>query len=105
MRLSEGQVAHILSVVKHHDVSATAEVYLYGSRTDDMLKGGDIDLLIVAGEIVATDLQKKKYHMLNEIKKSQLIGQRKIDLKIATHLELRTDPFLSAVAKSMVRLK
>lgn len=42
MRLSRYQSDSILSVLGDH-----GEVFLYGSRTKDDLKGGDIDLLLV----------------------------------------------------------
>ena len=45
MRLTNNQVQTIKQVVAMH-AGEGAEVTLFGSRVDDELKGGDIDLLI-----------------------------------------------------------
>lgn len=54
-----------------------AEVYLFGSRTNDRLKGGDIDLLI------KTNLPKKE-HLDKKLdfltKLNMTLGLRKIDI-------------------------
>jgi predicted nucleotidyltransferase len=43
MRLSSFEIASIVELVKKHFAN-NAEVYLFGSRVNDELKGGDIDL-------------------------------------------------------------
>lgn len=45
MRLTHQQIETILSVTKRLAGDAVA-VYLFGSRTDDQTRGGDVDLLI-----------------------------------------------------------
>ena len=45
MRLSETERKAIKAALKKH-FDATARVYLFGSRTDDQKRGGDIDLYI-----------------------------------------------------------
>lgn len=45
MRLSNPQTQRILDVI-HQEAGIDAEVFLYGSRTDDSRRGGDIDLLV-----------------------------------------------------------
>lgn len=45
MRLTPCQIETILATAK--DITnVAAEVYLFGSRTDDQTRGGDVDLLI-----------------------------------------------------------
>jgi len=52
------------------------EIYLFGSRVDDNLKGGDIDLYLKIKD--KTNLFEKKLKFLSLIKKE--IGERKIDV-------------------------
>ncbi len=42
--------------------------------------------------------------ILVEIKKQPLIGDRRIDLKSATHEKLASDPFLKKISMEMIRL-
>ena len=46
MRLAESEQGSIVTAVLAFD--ASAEIYLFGSRTKDELRGGDIDLLVVS---------------------------------------------------------
>ncbi|WP_024787521.1 MULTISPECIES: nucleotidyltransferase domain-containing protein [unclassified Lebetimonas] len=74
MRLSEKE---ILSIKKAFvKIFKNGEIYLFGSRVDDNLKGGDIDLYIVSSN---ANLEKK-IEFLVYLKK--LIGDRKIDVVI-----------------------
>lgn len=45
MRLTDPQIRTVLDVVRQ-EAGRTAHVVLFGSRTDDTRRGGDIDLLI-----------------------------------------------------------
>jgi len=49
MRLSEQQVSIIKEEIYKKDESA--EIYLFGSRADDLALGGDIDLLVISEKI------------------------------------------------------
>ena len=55
------------------------KIYLFGSRVDDTLKGGDIDLYIVSHNI--DNRLEKKLEFLVSLK--QKIGYQKIDVIIA----------------------
>ena len=67
MRLDEKTLKAIKEVFENK------KVYLFGSRLDDNLKGGDIDLF-VDEELSLKDLRKLKVKLLNKI------GLQKIDL-------------------------
>lgn len=49
-------------------------VYLFGSRTDDSKKGGDIDILIIGDKICHSDIYKMKFAFCNTF------GLQKIDI-------------------------
>jgi predicted nucleotidyltransferase len=52
MRLTEGEVSAIKESV--HLFDPDAKIYLFGSRADDMKKGGDIDLIIISKRITSS---------------------------------------------------
>jgi len=74
MRLSEKEKQAILNVIRQSDPDA--EVRLFGSRTDDHKKGGDIDLLVLSKRLEYRDKLKIRYRLKDEL------GNRKIDLII-----------------------
>jgi predicted nucleotidyltransferase len=45
MRLSPGDLSTLQTMLRHY-FGAEAAVYLYGSRTDDDTRGGDVDLFV-----------------------------------------------------------
>ena len=55
-------------------LSNEAKIYLFGSRTDDTKKGGDIDLLVVSNK-----LTKKEMRLLR-IDFYEHFGEQKIDI-------------------------
>lgn len=75
MRISEEQISSIKTSVAMF--ISDYELYLFGSRTDDTKKGGDLDLMILTPETTSLEL---KWNIKREIKK--LIGEQRIDLLI-----------------------
>ena len=74
MRLNEVQQEVIKKTF--FEIFEEGEIYLFGSRVDDRLRGGDIDLFL---EIKNKDnLFKKKIKFLAKIKK--ILGEQKIDV-------------------------
>jgi predicted nucleotidyltransferase len=96
MRISPRERSAIKDVVRRLDEKA--KVYLFGSRTDDRLRGGDIDLLIVSDRLSWAD----KLDLLVELKEK--LGDQKIDLLIKTAKESAADPFVAEIKKSAVLL-
>ncbi len=76
MRLSPFQTDTINQLARKYFGKETT-VYLFGSRTDDSKKGGDIDLLITTSNEAALNLEAK-IHFLAALKIE--IGDRKIDV-------------------------
>ena len=96
MRLTSQQVRGIEQALEEFVRNIPASLYLFGSRTKDHLKGGDIDLLLVTQEESISKLLKSRKHEIIASIHSQ-IGEQKVDLKIASEDEINVDPFLKAV--------
>lgn len=75
MRLTKHEIEQIIRVAKEI-YGESVRVYLFGSRTDDTKRGGDIDLL------VRTSLEKKgvlaRIRMIARLK--YVLGDQKIDV-------------------------
>ncbi len=79
MRLNDVQRQAIVSAVKSC-FGPQASVKLFGSRTDDQAKGGDIDLLITTDIHDVNDIVRAE--MRCQVKLQQLLGEQKIDMLI-----------------------
>lgn len=77
MRLSQHDIDMIKEVF--YSTFKEGEIYLFGSRVDDSLKGGDIDLFVSANNI--DNYLEKKLNFLALLKEK--IGDQKIDLVIS----------------------
>ena len=79
MRLNPEQISGIRESVC--EVFGTdTEVWLFGSRTDDRKRGGDIDLLIVPPLLSSEDRLLRKLRLLKRLE--QRLGERKLDVVI-----------------------
>ena len=72
-----------------------ASVYLFGSRVDQMKKGGDIDLLIISEKLNKIDGWAIKDEICDRI------GQQKIDIVITNNTK---EPFVRIALKEGVLL-
>lgn len=86
MRLNSNDMNAIKECINSLDKGA--EVYLFGSRTVDVAKGGDIDLLIISKKLGYDDtirIRKILYEKLEEQKIHIIIAQDTTDpfVKIA----------------------
>jgi predicted nucleotidyltransferase len=77
MRLKESEVVAIKK--SFETVFGDGTVYLFGSRTDDSKRGGDIDLFIETSD--KDDLFAKKIRFLAKLKRD--IGDQRIDVVFA----------------------
>jgi uncharacterized protein len=75
MRLKKDEITYIKNTISSFDPKAT--VYLFGSRVNDQLKGGDIDILIFS-EIINLNIKRQI-----RIKLYDKLGEQKIDIVIA----------------------
>ncbi|MDX9696097.1 MAG: nucleotidyltransferase domain-containing protein, partial [Bacteroidales bacterium] len=80
MRLSKTEIEAIKRVA-NAVFGENTTVSLFGSRTDDNKRGGDIDLLVSCGKkISSTERYMLKIRFLVQLKKA--IGDQKIDVLI-----------------------
>lgn len=78
-------------------VMPMAAVYLFGSRADNRLKGGDIDILVVGERILST--QEKRDIKIEFYKK---FGEQKVD--IVSYLASDRSNFKKMILKEAVAL-
>lgn len=74
MRLTGEEIAVIKNVI--HQFDEQADVRLFGSRTDDYARGGDIDLLVLSTKITYRD------KLLIRSRLKDKLGNRKIDILV-----------------------
>jgi len=72
VRLSAEEIDILKSKLK--ELSAEAKLYLFGSRTDETKKGGDIDLLVVSKELTKKDLRLLRIDFFKHF------GEQKMDI-------------------------
>ena len=75
MRLSDFEISSIRQTV--HALDPDAGIYLFGSRADDLKRGGDIDLLIISHRLSPAVAGSIRWRLW------ELIGEQKIDIVIA----------------------
>ena len=79
MRLNKNQIKTFKRLSL--EIFNSSNIYLFGSRTDDSLRGGDIDIYIQTDK--KEDILKSKIRFLREFEKE--FGEQKIDLLIDNH--------------------
>jgi hypothetical protein len=77
------------------------KIYLFGSRTNPLLRGGDIDLFVYLENNCITKLEKI---LLAKSKIEIKIGEQKIDLFVGTNEDLQSDTFLKEIFSKGVLL-
>jgi predicted nucleotidyltransferase len=93
MRISPAEIDNLLGSVKQIDQNAS--VYLFGSRTDDHKKGGDIDIAILSKLVSLKEKIEIKYNF------HQAFGEQKLDLLIVNDENI---PFWQVVKDEAILL-
>lgn len=93
MRLSPAEVRAIRQEVDRFDRSA--DVFLFGSRTDDAARGGDVDLWVVSPSIGDEDAMRLRIRI-----RDRLDGRR-VDLLVNAG---QNHPLAAVVADTGIRL-
>jgi predicted nucleotidyltransferase len=100
MRLSQFQIDSINKLAGKHFGQETT-VWLFGSRTDDLKKGGDIDLFISNNNENSLTIEAK-IHFLAELKTK--IGDRKIDVVFDNSITRQKKKFFRSVIRQKAEL-
>ena len=95
MRLGADEVKAIREAIRQSDPAA--EIYLYGSRTDDAARGGDIDLLVVSDTLGFRDVLRLRTAILDRI------GWQQLDLVVRRRNQL-AEPLAASARETGVKL-
>ncbi len=68
MRLTEDQI-EIIRALLYRQFGAASTIWLFGSRTDDAAKGGDIDLYLEPGRLPRSNLFLLRQKLQRELEK------------------------------------
>lgn len=99
MRLDKKEITIIKNLTQKY-FGKEAQVYLFGSRTDNTKKGGDIDLFVESKTEINKAYQRR-IQFLSELEIS--IGLQKIDLVIDRTIE-RNSAFYKTIIETAIRL-
>jgi len=98
MRLSNKLIKQLLTLISL-SYGEDVDVYLFGSRTDDLKKGGDIDLAI------DSQLSNSDFKQASITFRTQLLKQGLNDLSIdLTQLSAAENLFLDEINRSKIKL-
>ena len=93
MRLKDEEKQAILQAI--HSIDPNAKIYLFGSRVDDSVKGGDIDLLVFSRKISYGDKLAVKKNIFSTL------DEQKIDIVVTKD---GGEPFVQMVLGQGVQL-
>lgn len=99
MRLSDYEIEQIRQLARKH-FGENVHVYLFGSRTNQQQRGGDIDLFIQAPEHEQLRVRAKICFMTELVLK---IGEQKLDV-VLDHRALQNSPFLKTIHETAIQL-
>ncbi|RIJ47604.1 nucleotidyltransferase domain-containing protein [Maribellus luteus] len=100
MRLTSYEIACIKEQATRY-FGKDVKVHLFGSRTDDSKRGGDIDLFIQSYERQMLSV-RNKIKFLAALK--QQLGEQKIDVVLDNSAERRKTTFFQTISKYAVAL-
>jgi len=80
MRLSQDKIDYLKKLSL--EIFNSTDIYLFGSRVDDTLRGGDIDIYIQTTQ--KENILKSKIIFLREFEKA--FGEQKVDLLVDNNL-------------------
>ncbi|MBB3187225.1 putative nucleotidyltransferase [Microbacter margulisiae] len=100
MRLTQFEINTIVTLAQRH-FSESVRVYLFGSRVDDQLKGGDIDLMIQHPDESQLTIRKKILYLVDL---KRILGDRKIDVVFDNGLTRSKQSFYKSIQQHSLLL-
>lgn len=89
MRVSKSDLQVIKETI--FEFASSFDLYLHGSRIDDSLTGGDLDLFLILPDQIFQNLQLKKHYL--ESKLSLKLREQKVDLITLSQSQSLQDSF------------
>ena len=99
MRLDEFEIATIKALAKKH-FGNEVRVFLFGSRTEDQKRGGDIDLFISHPQTDQLSMRKKINFLTDLVLQ---IGDQKIDV-VLEHPATKNSAFIQTIRQTAIQL-
>jgi predicted nucleotidyltransferase len=93
LRISDNEKKDIVNAIS--EIDGEASIWLFGSRTDDNKKGGDIDIAVLSKKIGIAEKIRIKRAICNKI------GDQKIDLLVSN---FGNEAFFKRAVKEGLRL-
>jgi predicted nucleotidyltransferase len=93
MRITGTEKDALIAAV--HGVDRDAKVWLFGSRTNDSKKGGDIDIAILSSIIHIPERMRIRRNIIDRI------GERKIDIIVSAD---GSEPFFRMAIETGIRI-
>jgi predicted nucleotidyltransferase len=93
MRISDYEKDSIVNAVS--EIDNEASIWLFGSRTDDTKKGGDIDIAVLSQKIGVMEKIRIKISICNKI------GEQRIDLLVSDH---GSEAFFKSAVENGIKL-
>jgi len=104
MRLSESELSAVTTAFQEITIAnrVHGELLLFGSRTSDAKRGGDIDLLWICPQSEIETVRRLKFDLISRI---QFYSEpQRIDLTIVARESTSSDPFYRSIKKDLVPL-
>lgn len=98
MRLTQVEIDKILTILKKY--SSSGEIFLHGSRLDDIKKGGDIDLFFIVNDSEINRLSSISYKISAEL--SLNLNEQRVDLLILGKTESQSHTFFHNSEKKLL---
>jgi len=103
MRLKSSEIEIIKATTKSFLSGLSYTLYLFGSRTDNTKKGGDIDLLLKFNSKSDFESAYERKNLL-KFELCHALGDQRVDVVLTTDERTQTDLFLQSIQDDLIQL-